>query len=100
MTIIYKLNLTAREAAVVYASLSKIQLLGVDAEAELSVRTMIEKIGVKKTGVSLHDLLVKTDAIADSEKPDIRTEKERKADLKMMERINVKKSLENFGVMP
>ena len=96
MTTIYKLNLTAREAAVVYASLSKIQWFGADAAAEISIRTMIEKIGVKKTGSSLHDLLVETNAITDSEKPDIRTKKERKADLKIRHH---KESLENFGAM-
>ena len=81
MTIIYKLNLTAQEASVVYTALTKVGWSGIDAEAELSVRTSIEKIGVKKTGASLHDLLTETGAIDGREKPDIRTEKEKAADV-------------------
>ena len=81
MTMIYKLSLTAREATVVYVALTKVEFSGVDAEAEMYVRTMIEKIGVKKTGSSLHDLLIENDQISGSEKPDIRTEKEKAADV-------------------
>ena len=79
MTIIYKLNLTAQEASVVYTALTKVGWSGIDAEAELSVRTSIERIGVKKTGASLHDLLTETGAIDGREKPDTRTEKEKAA---------------------
>jgi len=77
MTIIYKLSLTSQEASVVYTALTKVGWSGIDAEAELSVRTSIEKIGVKKTGASLHDLLTDTGAIDGREKPDIRTAGER-----------------------
>ena len=86
MTTIYKLSLTSREAAVVYVALTKVEFSGVDAEAELYVRTIIEKIGVKKTGLSLHDLLLETDQISGSEKPDLRTEKEKAADYKAAEK--------------
>ena len=79
---IYKLSLTAREAAVVYVALTKVEWSGADAEAELYVRTSIKKIGVKKSGQSLHDLLVEQDAINAREKPDIRTAKEKNADLR------------------
>ena len=81
MTIIYKLSLTSQEAAVVYVALTKVEFSGADVEAEMYVRTMIEKIGVKKTGSSLHDLLIENDQISGSEKPDIRTEKEKEADV-------------------
>ena len=65
MTIIYKLNLTAREAAVVYASLSKMQWSESNGETELSVRCklvseMVEKIGVQKTWSCIDDLLIET----------------------------------------
>ena len=74
---IYRLSLNSREAAVVYAALTKVEWFGADVKAALDVRTSIEKIGVKKTSRSLHDLLVATEGISGSEKPDIRTMKEK-----------------------
>jgi hypothetical protein len=94
---IYKLSLTAREAAVVYVALTKVEFSGADAEAEMYVRTMIEKIGVKKTGSSLHDLLTENDQISGSEKPDLRTEKEKAADLKARHKEELESLLEAQG---
>tara|TARA_R110000851_G_scaffold101934_5_gene218240 strand:+ start:1148 stop:1492 length:345 start_codon:yes stop_codon:yes gene_type:complete len=97
MTIIYKLSLTAREAAVVYSALTKVEWFGADAEAELYIRTSIEKIGLKKTGLSLHDLLVETGAVYGREKPDIRTAKEKAADLKARHKEELESLLESQG---
>ena len=62
---IYNLDLTEREAAMVYVSLSKMQWSGANGETELSVlcklvSEMVEKIGVKKTWSCIDDLLIET----------------------------------------
>ena len=96
MTIIYRLNLTAQEASVVYTALTKVGWSGIDAEAELSVRTSIEKIGRKKTGASLHDLLTETGAIDGREKPDIRTEKEKAEDVLKSEASKTRRQIKRL----
>jgi len=62
---IYNLDLTKRDAAMVYVSLSKMQWSAANGEAELSVRCklvseMVEKIGVQKTWSCIDDLLIET----------------------------------------
>ena len=85
----YKLELTAREAQVVYIALSSVWWSGLDAEADSAVRKQIEKIAMKKAGVSLHDYLSEKKAIEGNNKPDIRTDKEKQADIRL--EINNKK---------
>ena len=77
----YKIDLTAREVQVIYTALSKVRWIGRDAEAELAVRTTLEKITMKKLGKSLHDYLTENKVIDGSDKPDIRTLKEKQVDL-------------------
>ena len=77
----YKIDLTALEAQVIYIALSKVRWIGRHAEAELAVRATLEKITMKKLGKSLHDHLTENDAINGNDKPDIRTVKEKQADL-------------------
>jgi hypothetical protein len=77
----YKIDLTAREAQVIYIALSNVRWMGRDAEAELAVRTRLEKMAMKKGGRSLHDYLTENDVIDGSDKPDIRTVKQKQADL-------------------
>ena len=79
----YKLELTTQEAQVMYQALSTSGWYGSEAKAEYEVRRKLEKISVKKYGLSLHDHLVEQGGISESiEKPDLRTMNEKVADWK------------------
>ena len=79
----YKLELTTREAQVIYEALCNIRWYGSEANAEYDVRRKLEKISVKKYGNSLHEHLVEQGAVPkNTEKPDLRTMNEKVADWK------------------
>ena len=79
---IHKINLSSRELQVIYIALSKVWWSGQDAEADISVRTKLEKSALNKTGRSVHDFLVEHEAINDTDKPDVRTKAQKAASLK------------------
>tara|TARA_R110002051_G_scaffold170766_2_gene241301 strand:- start:1151 stop:1414 length:264 start_codon:yes stop_codon:yes gene_type:complete len=79
---IYKVDLTSREAQVIYIALSSLHWVGADGEADRSIRQALEKKSMKKLGLSLHDHLTDIGAIDGSKKPDIRTLAEELADTK------------------
>mgnify|MGYP003131732842 CR=1 FL=1 len=77
----YKLELTTREAQVVYQALSKVWWTNSEADAEYQVRSKLEKISIKKYGRSLHDHLIEQgDLSENTQKPDLRTKKEKISD--------------------
>ena len=77
----YKLELTTREAQVVYQALSIVWWTNSEADAEYQVRSKIEKISIKKYGRSLHDHLIEQGGLSEStQKPDLRTKKEKISD--------------------
>ena len=79
----YKLELTTQEAQVVYQALPTVWWSDDEAKAAYEVRRKLEKISIKKYGLSLHDHLVEQEAISENtEKPDLRTMKEKISDLK------------------
>ncbi len=79
----YKLELTTQEAQVVYEALCNIGWGEDEGIAEYDVRRKLEKISVKKYGLSLHDHLVEQGGISENtEKPDLRTMNEKIADFK------------------
>jgi len=79
----YKLELTTREAQVVYEALCNIGWGEDEGIAEYDVRRKLEKISIKQYGLSLHDHLVEQGGISENtEKPDLRTMNEKIADFK------------------
>ena len=79
----YKLELTAQEAQVIYQALPTVWWSDGEAKAAYEVRRKLEKISIKKYGLSLHDHLVEQGGISESiDKPDLRTMKEMIADFK------------------
>lgn len=60
------LNLTAREAQVIYIALSRMSFSGADDTAQELIRYKLEKLMEKDTGRSLHDYLLKNEAIPES----------------------------------
>ena len=79
----YKLELTAHEAQVIYQALPTVWWSDGEAKAAYEVRRKLEKISIKKYGLSLHDHLVEQGGISESiDKPDLRTMKEKIADFK------------------
>lgn len=67
------LNLTAREAQVIYIALSKVSFSGADDTAQAVVRYKLEKLIEEQTrtlsfysGRSLHEYLLENDAIPES----------------------------------
>lgn len=79
----YKLELTAQEAQVIYQALTNVWWSDEESIAEYKVRRKLEKISIKKYGLSLHDHLVEQGGISESiDKPDLRTVNEKVADFK------------------
>jgi hypothetical protein len=79
----YKLELTAQEAQVIYQPLTNVWWSDEESIAEYKVRRKLEKISIKKYGLSLHDHLVEQGGISESiDKPDLRTVNEKVADFK------------------
>jgi hypothetical protein len=79
----YKLELTAQEAQVIYQALTTVLWSDEESIAEYKVRRKLEKISIKKYGLSLHDHLVEQGGISESiDKPDLRTVNEKVADFK------------------
>jgi|TARA_R100000995_G_C3479822_1_gene123191 hypothetical protein len=79
----YKLELTAQEAQVIYQALTTVLWSDEESIAEYDVRRKLEKISIKKYGLSLHDHLVEQGGISESiDKPDLRTVNEKVADFK------------------
>tara|TARA_Y100000593_G_scaffold88319_1_gene170384 strand:+ start:129 stop:383 length:255 start_codon:yes stop_codon:yes gene_type:complete len=79
----YKLELTAQEAQVIYQALTSVWWSDEESIAEYDVRRKLEKISIKKYGLSLHDHLVEQGGISESiDKPDLRTVNEKVADFK------------------
>ena len=79
----YKLELTAQEAQVIYQALPTVWWSDGEAKAAYEVRRKLEKISIKKYGLSLHDHLVEQGGISESiDMPDLRTMKEKIADFK------------------
>ena len=79
----YKLELTAQEAQVIYQALTNVWWSDEESIAEYKVRRKLEKISIKKYGLSLHDHLVEQGGISEGiDKPDLRTVNEKVADFK------------------
>ena len=79
----YKLELTAQEAQVIYQALTAVWWSDEESIAEYDVRRKLEKISIKKYGLSLHDHLVEQGGISEGiDKPDLRTVNEKVADFK------------------
>jgi hypothetical protein len=79
----YKLELTAQEAQVIYQAPTNVWWSDEESIAEYKVRRKLEKISIKKYGLSLHDHLVEQGGISESiDKPDLRTVNEKVADFK------------------
>ncbi len=79
----YKLELTAQEAQVIYQALTTVLWSDEESIAEYDVRRKLEKISIKKYGLSLHDHLVEQGGISEGiDKPDLRTVNEKVADFK------------------
>lgn len=70
------LNLTSREAEVIYVALSRTSFTGVDDAAQALIRYKIERLIEEETGLSLHDYLLTHDAIPETTpRPDKRSGK-------------------------
>ena len=75
-TALIDLNLTSREAEVIYVALSRTSFTGIDDAAQALIRYKIERLIEEETGLSLHDYLLTHDAIPETTpRPDKRSGK-------------------------